>query len=86
MSGRAIRYKRGKTHQISVTRDKLSAFPQKLPSKVVARLPYPNTTTGVTSQRVGITGASDMTALGFHGTQVKKKCWRRCRVWELHHV
>jgi len=66
-----IRYKRGKSREVSMPATDLLQLLQRLPNTISARLPYPHQAVAVTSQGVGIMGAEDMQALSFGGAGVK---------------
>ena len=69
--GVAIERRRGELYQVRIQNSKIKPFLDKLPAGTVARLPYPRSTTVVSSQGVDLTGASDMHSLLYDGTGVK---------------
>jgi subtilisin family serine protease len=67
----ALRFRRGRLHEITLPAGRIAALLARLPAGSVARLPYPHQALAVTSQGVAITGAADMQALGYDGTGIK---------------
>jgi len=69
--GGKFRYHSGQRHEIQIAANKLKQLINRLPANTHLRLPYPHQALSVTSQGVGITGASDMQALGNGGQGIK---------------
>jgi len=69
--GANFRYRSGSRHEIKISAKKLQRLLQQLPQNLHLRLPFPHQAVAVTSEGVGITGASDMHSLGNAGAGVK---------------
>ncbi len=69
--GGKLRYRHGRSHEVSIPAGRLAAFAGSLPAGAVVRPPYPHHALAVTGQGVARTGAADMQALGINGAGVK---------------
>lgn len=69
--GGNLRYRWGRSHEVSIPAGKLEALARRLPAGTVVRLPYPHQALSVTGQGVALTGAADMQSLGRNGAGVK---------------
>lgn len=69
--GGQIPYRFGKRSELRIPASRLEALLARLPDSIHARLPYPHQAVAVTSEGVGISGATDMQALGSNGAGVK---------------
>src|SRR3989344_3187401 len=69
--GGKLRYRWGRSHEVSIPAGRLAAMASLLPAGTVVRLPYPHQALTVTGQGVALTGAADMQSLGRNGAGVK---------------
>lgn len=70
-SGGEFKYKFGNKQEIRIPVNRLPDLTSRIHKSSYIRLPYPHKPLSVTSQGVGISGASDMHALNFSGQGVK---------------